>query len=352
MSGQNAGTLQNNMTPRTTGGSLLNQPGFGASTGRPTYSNPAGLDSGANGGGYGSYSATGTTGAGVDMSGRPPIMPTGGMTPAPGNGMSTTMPVGAQTAMPTGGTLPTGGGDPNYGTFSGAPAPSIGALPRMPVGAQTPMPTGGMFSGVPNLAQGSLGTNARGSFGRGRDPNRPVASADPRAAWGASHGGPPGQYYSPRLAGGMRQLPQPPGGPNDPMYNDPSVRPRGVPQTYQYDPQSQMWLPPEALAQVQSMYADQKANADQLKFWQTSLDPSRIDGYDLAQWSPQQLQAGLSYYQQLQSQAVPNSNEWRMYQDRINSIQNNMNGNRGAWDWSLTNAPSYFQTIQERSGSK
>ena len=73
---------------------------------------------------------------------------------------------------------------------------------------------------------------------------------------------------------------------------------------------------------------DATRNLQQEAFWAQSTDPSTLLGYDMSKWNPTQLQNGLSYFQNLQAQAVPGSNEWNLYQDYINSVQQNMAGNR------------------------
>jgi len=80
----------------------------------------------------------------------------------------------------------------------------------------------------------------------------------------------------------------------------------------------------------------------QQEVWANSLDPTRIEGKPLETWSPQQLQSGLSFYQQQLAQAVPGSNEWNMYNDRLNSIKQNLAGNRSPWSYPTQSGPGYF----------
>lgn len=81
-------------------------------------------------------------------------------------------------------------------------------------------------------------------------------------------------------------------------------------------------------ATMQSPAAQAAAQAAQQQTWQTSLNPAQLEGYDMSLWSPQQLAAGVEYYTNLQKNAVPGSNEWRMYQDALNAIFDNQQGNR------------------------
>ena len=98
-----------------------------------------------------------------------------------------------------------------------------------------------------------------------------------------------------------------------------------------------------SLQQLQARAAaDAASNADQLQTWQSSMNPMQLEGYPLENWSPQQLQAGLTFYQQQQAAAVPGSNEWNMYQDRINSLQSNLAGNRGPWSYPSQGGAGYF----------
>lgn len=121
-------------------------------------------------------------------------------------------------------------------------------------------------------------------------------------------------------------------------------------QGYMGTPYSQSYLEsnftPEQVQNIiqQSTPEWQAQNAaSQQEVWANSLDPTRIEAKPLETWSPAQLQSGLTYYQQLQAAAVPGSNEWNMYQDRINSIQANLGGNRSPWAYpSQGNTASYW----------
>ena len=99
----------------------------------------------------------------------------------------------------------------------------------------------------------------------------------------------------------------------------------------------------QRLAQIQASQQENDAsNAAQLQTWQTSLNPAQLGGYNMSLWSPQQLQAGTGYYQNLMQQAVPGSNEYNMYQDYLNSIQQNMGGNHQPVSFPSQMGPGYF----------
>lgn len=123
-------------------------------------------------------------------------------------------------------------------------------------------------------------------------------------------------------------------------------RPPTVPGDWVY--RAQMWLPPVAAAIYDSQVADAQAQAEQVAFWHTSTNPAAIEGLPLEQWNTEQLQAGLTYYNDLRAQAVPNSNEWLALTDRVNSIQANLDGNRSPWNYALSNAVDYWGSIATR----
>lgn len=80
----------------------------------------------------------------------------------------------------------------------------------------------------------------------------------------------------------------------------------------------------------------------QMERWANSTNPLEIEGKPLETWNPAQLQAGLAHYTQAQAGAVPGSNEWNMYQDRINSINANLSGNRSPWAYPSQGGAGYF----------
>ena len=109
-----------------------------------------------------------------------------------------------------------------------------------------------------------------------------------------------------------------------------------------------MWLPPAAAAIYDAQVADAQAHAEQIEFWRSSTNPAQIEGFPLEQWSTEQLQAGLTFYNAQLAQAVPQSNEWLAITDRINSIQANLDGNRSPWNWTLSQAVDYWSPIGSR----
>lgn len=110
-----------------------------------------------------------------------------------------------------------------------------------------------------------------------------------------------------------------------------------------------MWIAPNTAAIFDAMIADAQHNADQLAFWQSCTDPTKIEGHPLAKWNTEQLQAGLTYYSGLRDQAVPNSNEWLALTDRIHSIQENLDSNRIPWAYTLWQGVDYWSPISSRS---
>lgn len=125
-------------------------------------------------------------------------------------------------------------------------------------------------------------------------------------------------------------------------------RPATVPGDWVY--RGEMWLPPVAAAIYDAQAVEANAQAAQVEFWHTSTNPTAIEGFPLEQWSTAQLQAGLAYYSDLRTQAVPNSNEWLELTDRVNSIQANLDGNRSPWNYALSSAVNYWSPISSRQG--